>query len=190
MKLWARASLNWFRKFQNFLDSFSIDLFIFFIKFQIPRSKRLVKLLPYLLVAPLVLGWNVNPIFLHGGSLPGNEHRFNIFKSPSQKKVICKIGSKGGSEPGTGNYSCLLFDQFQGKPVGNNYSQQGSSNTQDSSKKCYFKGTKFQFYAFALLGWGIGVIIACGLVCLFFWRSLLFKRPQTSLLDKWSGLKK
>ncbi len=86
MKLWARASLNWFRKFQNFLDSFSIDLFIFFIKFQIPRSKRLVKLLPYLLVAPLVLGWNVNPIFLHGGSLPGNEHRFNIFKIPSPRR--------------------------------------------------------------------------------------------------------
>lgn len=72
------------------------------------------------------------------------------------------------NQPTSGLLSCIDNGKVEKKTISNLSAQERPNNGEVAYNRCYFIGTKFQFYAFAFLGGVIGIIIGGLLLKLFF----------------------
>lgn len=62
---------------------------------------------------------------------------------------------------------------FERKPLPKPRTKQSSDNCTTDANHCYFIGTRFHFYSYAVVGILIGLVISYGLIRFIFWMALL-----------------
>lgn len=166
--------------FKQFCSTFHI--FYAHMRIKPVDYRFMVVLVPcFLICTPLVFGYERSENFDRSSQYGRSSFEElvgvgNVMSRPVILGDIDKRERRGESrsEFGPGLPSRALYGQVESKPISNPTSQEDSYHRESSTNKCYFIGSKLQFWASAISGCLIASLLAP-----------LYLKPFIRFLDWW-----